>query len=112
MNQLIKTTITICTTAITLCSLTSSAIAEQRWSGTGRIIEGLGEGASVELDLKVTGNKARIQSLPSLGEQVNLNQPTTTKTGTWEVYNCNTNMCATLKQNQPPRTIYYRLYQQ
>lgn len=112
MNQLIKTTIIIGTTTIALCSLTSSAIAEQRWSGTGEIIEGLGEGASVELKVKITGNTVIIQSPPSPGEQVNLNQTTTTDIGTWEVYNCNSNICATLKQNQPERTIYYRLYQQ
>jgi hypothetical protein len=111
MNQIIKTTITFCNAIAILCNLNLSAIAQQRWSGTGQIIYGYDEGALVELGIKVdsTGSKATIESYPSTGEEIPLNRPTQTKTGNWEIYPCNDDLCATLEQNQPSRTIYYRL---
>jgi hypothetical protein len=109
MERLIRKTITICTTAITLCTLISSAQAQERWSGNGYIIDGYDKGAVVELDVKVDSSTATIQSYPAPGEQVPLNRPTQTKTGNWEMYPCNDDLCVTLEQDRPPRTIYYRL---
>ncbi len=67
MNQIIRTTITIFTAAITLTSIASSAVAGQKWSGNGVIIDGLGAGTRVDLDLDVSGNEVIIQSSPSSG---------------------------------------------
>jgi hypothetical protein len=103
----------LCTTAITLCTLTLSAQAQQLWLGKGQIVEGNNQGALVELKVKVNNNHiVTIQSYPDHGEQVPLNLSTFTKKGEWKIYYCDGNLCAIFKQQNPSRIIYYRLYKQ
>ena len=110
MNQLSKTIITIYTTAITFGTFNLSAQAQSRWFGRGEIIEGDNKGALVKIEIQVDSNNvASIQSYPDAGAQIPLKLRTTTKTGTWEIYPCDEDLCATLEQKRPSRTIYYRL---
>lgn len=111
MNQLIQSLITISTTAITISCLSLSAQAQQSWIGRGQIIDGDNEGALVELEVIVnsSGEKVTIQSDPSPGEEIPLQSRTETKIGFWTIYPCDNDLCATLEQEKPTRTIYYRL---
>jgi len=113
MNQLIKRIIFITTTTVILSSLNLSVQAQENWSGRGEIVEGNKRGAFVKLKIQVNNNIATIKSALGKEEKIELNRPqfTQTDTGEWRIYRCDLDLCAILRQEQPSRIIYYRLYQ-
>ena len=104
-------------TASLLWGLSSPALAQQIWSGTGKIISGAGEGGTVGLKLEITENNVQFLSGPSKNEppfQLNnttdINGTVETKAGTWQFFQTGKELGISLSQNHPYRIIRYRLF--
>ncbi|MHC5820904.1 MAG: hypothetical protein ACYT04_34805 [Nostoc sp.] len=89
------------------------ASASQIWQGTGRIISGIGEGGSVELQLEFDGEVVKSLSGPPLDGRINtepsLNGVIKTNTATWQIERCGEDLCVNLQQYNPKQTVFYRL---
>lgn len=93
----------------------TSALANQRWEGPGRIIRGAGKGAAVPvLQLETRANRVRFLSGPDAGEQIELDDQDSaeTATGTWQFVRADNQLEATFYQDDPYRVIFYRFEQQ
>ncbi len=100
-------------TILLLGILILPASASQIWEGTGRIISGIGEGGSVELQLEFDGEIVRSLSGPPLDGIINtepsLNGVIKTKNATWQIERCGEDLCVNLQQYNPKQTVFYRL---
>lgn len=104
------------TTSSLLWGLSLPALAQQIWSGMGKIVSGVGEGALVQLDLQITDDRLQFLSGPSQAEaplQLNsynyLNFTVQTNAGTWQFFQKNNSLEVTLRQTNPDRFIQYFL---
>jgi len=103
--------------AIALSLISSSALAESHiWQGTGRIINGAGEGSTVELTLRIVNNEVTFLSGPSQNEKIILRSASPligegkTKAGSWQVLQTEEKTIGvTLAQENPYRLIRYIL---
>ena len=100
-------------TILLLVILILPASVSQIWEGTGRIISGIGEGGSVELQLEFDGEIVKSLSGPPLDGIINtkpsLNGVIKTKTATWQIERCGEDLCVNLQQDNPKQTVFYRL---
>lgn len=104
-------------TASLLWGLSSPALAQQIWSGTGKIISGAGEGGTVRLKLEITDNYVQFLSGPAKNEppfqlknSTIINETVETKAGTWQFFQTGKELGISLSQNHPYRIIRYRLF--
>lgn len=106
-------------TASLLWGLNSPALAQQIWSGTGKIVSGAGEDGTVGLKLEITDNNVQFLSGPSKNEppfqlknSTNINETVETKAGTWQFLQTEKELGISLSQNNPYRIIRYHLFLQ
>ncbi len=90
-------------------SSVAAQTAPQTWSGTGQIINGQGQGATVQLVLEMTEGRIRTRSGPSLnapyaGGQTTLN----TEEGLWQIEPQGNKLSVTLHRGD--QIIRYQLY--
>lgn len=108
--------LTLLTIILTLSNFSFPALAQELWQGTGRIISGKGEGASVELRLLVKNKKVSFLSGISKGQQIKLASvnplkgEVKTDVGIWRFLESDHELSISLSQNTPNRLIHYRLY--
>jgi hypothetical protein len=107
------------TSAITVCSLSSQAMAGEIWQGKGEIVRGTGEGGILELKIEVEGNTVKFLSGPSQNQQITFKSRFPFPNGTiqlaqnsWSFERKKQELVVTLYQQQPYRVILYRLYPQ
>ncbi len=89
----------------------ANVLAAQRWSCSGRVIRGAGQGATVPaLQLETEGTTVRFLSGPDAGQQVALDGggSATTATGTWNFSSADKRLNTTFYQDNPYRVISYR----
>ena len=110
------TLLTLVTITWTISNCSLSALAQELWQGTGRIISGKGEGASVGLQLLVKNQKVIFLSGISQGQQIKLASvnplrgEVKTDVGIWRFLESDHELSISLSQNTPNRLIHYRLY--
>ncbi|NBD33039.1 MAG: hypothetical protein GVY17_08780 [Cyanobacteria bacterium] len=104
--------------AVPFCFWSVTAIpawADQRWEGSGRVVRGAGNGASVpKLQLKTDDNTREwvvFLSGPDAGQRVQLTNNSSVKTasGVWHFSSGNRRLEAKFYQDEPYRVIRYRL---
>ncbi|MGI0480374.1 hypothetical protein ACN4EE_06245 [Geminocystis sp. CENA526] len=118
MKTVIQGIIGISSIALNLISSSNlSAVAGNHiWQGTGRIINGAGEGSTVELTLRIVNNEVTFLSGPSQNERIILRSASPligegkTKAGSWQVLQTEEKTIGvTLAQENPYRLIRYIL---
>ena len=91
-------------------------MAQELWSGKGRIISGEGEGASVGLKIAVKDKQITFLSGISQGQQIQLASANPlegevkTELGIWRFLESDDELGISLSQNTPDRLIHYRLF--
>lgn len=115
MKHLSINKILISTATSMVCSINNPAIAETKnWSGSGQITSGSGQGASVSLELRQSGNQIKFLSGPSQGEQASLGSDLNGShedpgVGTWYFERFDNELEVTLYQEEPYRIVNYSL---